>query len=60
MTREEAVNILSHLINSGILDEKFEGKLKEIIDSLCKDKGAFCAINTGPFGGWNQNRVSLM
>lgn len=39
MTREEAVNILSHLINSGILDEKFEGKLKEIIDSLCKGKG---------------------
>ena len=39
MTREEAVNILSHLISSGILDETLEGKLKEIIDSLCKDKG---------------------
>ena len=43
MTREEAVTVLSRLINSGILDETLEGMLKEIADTLCKDDWSPCA-----------------
>ncbi len=42
MTREEAKNILTILINSGILEMGIEERLIEIADHICKDDWEPC------------------
>ncbi len=42
MTRENAKDVLCELINSGILDETLEVKLRDIISYMCEDKFESC------------------
>ena len=43
MTREEAVAILQHLMNSGILDAELEAQLCDVAQHLCADDFTPCA-----------------
>ena len=42
MTREEAVNVLYTLINSGVLDEELEESLGEIAENICDNSFEAC------------------
>jgi hypothetical protein len=45
MTREEAVNVLYTLINSGVLDEELEESLGEIATHICNNDFEKCKGN---------------
>lgn len=42
MTREEAVNVLATLVNSGVLDPELEESLNEIAQNICNDSFVSC------------------
>ena len=45
MTREEAVNVLYSLINSGVLDEEIEESLGDIANHICNNDFEECKGN---------------
>lgn len=42
MTREEAVNVLQTLVNSGVIDPELEESLNEISNHICNDDFEDC------------------
>lgn len=45
MTREEAVNVLYTLVNSGVLDEEIEESLGDIANHICNNDFEECKGN---------------
>ena len=45
MTREEAVNVLYTLVNSGVLDSELEESLTDIATHICNDDFEECKGN---------------